>query len=198
MIVCDKHAPSETISIQLKKKSNPWITRAIKRYITRKHKLYGRVVKSNYNKDCLAKYKKYRNILTTVLRTAKQMYYNNQFERDKKDSKKTWKHINELLNKKCSVQNDMKVEELVRNKSNDENVKVTSSNDIANTFNDFFVQVGENLAKRIVDTNDNDSYKEYLGPHRDETFFLSPVTTSEVNSLIETLDRSKASGYTMI
>ena len=51
--------------------------------------------------DCLDKYKKYRNVLTTVLRTAKQMYYNNQFERDKKDSKKTWKHINELLNKKC-------------------------------------------------------------------------------------------------
>ena len=46
-----------------------------------------------------------------------------------------------------------------------------------------------------MDTNDNDSYKEYLGPHRDETFFLSPVTTSEVNSLIGTLDRSKASGY---
>ena len=194
LIVCDKHAPSETISIQLKKKSNPWITRAIKRSITRKHKLYGRVVKSNFNKDCLDKYKKYRNVLTTVLRTAKQMYYNNQFERDKKDSKKTWKHINELLNKKCSVQNDMKVEELVRNESN-ENVKVTSSNDIANTFNDFFVQVGENLAKKIVDTNDNDSYKEYLGPHRDETFFLSPVTTSEVNSLIGTLDRAKASGY---
>ena len=59
----------------------------------------------------------------------------------------------------------------------------------------FFVQVGENLAKRIVDTNDNVSYKEYLGPHRDETFFLSPVTTAEVNSLIGTLDRSKASGY---
>ena len=89
----------------------------------------------------------------------------------------------------------MKVEELVRSESNDENVKVTSSIDIANTFNDLFVQVGENLAKRIVDTNDNDSYKEYLGPHRDETFFLSPVTTSEVNSLIGTLDRSKASGY---
>ena len=66
------------------------------------------------------------------------MYYNNQFERDKKDSKKTWKHINELLNKKCSMQNDMKVEELVRSETNEENVKVTSSIDIANTFNDFF------------------------------------------------------------
>ena len=72
------------------------------------------------------------------------------------------------------MQNDIKVEEVVRSESNDENVKVTSSIYIANTFNDFFfVQVGEYLANRIVDTNANDSYKEYLGPHRDETFFLS-------------------------
>ena len=90
------------------------------------------------------------------------------FERDKNNSNKTWKHINELLNKKCSSQNSTRVKELLRNDGS--NVKVTSTIDIANTFNDLFASVGEKFASKIP--VNNDSYINYLGPRQQETLFF--------------------------
>ena len=49
------------------------------------------------------------------------------------------------------------------------------------------------MASKIKDSND--SYAEYLGPVQENTFFLLPVTSLEVNDVISTLDQSKASGY---
>ena len=104
-----------------------------------------------------------------MIRTAKKLYYGRLLERDKKNSKRTWAHINDLLNNKCSRQSTLKVQELVRNEIDGSDHKVTSALDIANTFNDFFVNVGENLANKIKDTKNN--FAQYLGPCRDETLF---------------------------
>ena len=190
--VCDEHAPIETKTVALKNKNKPWITKSIRRSIRKKHKLYSRVLKSKFHKDCLDKYKKYRNVLTTLVRTAKQLYYNNEFERDMKNSKRTWKHINDLLNKKDSSKSGTKISKLIK-ETEGSNVEVTSSIDIANTLNDFFSSIGETLASKIRDTND--IYTDYLGPANEKTFFFLPVTSLEVNEVISTLDQSKASGY---
>ena len=136
--VCNKHAPIEEISFSSKKRNNPWITKSLKRSIRKKHALYSKtMIKSGYDKVSVDKYNKYRNTLTSVIRTAKKIYYGSLVEtRDTNNSKKTWKHINELLNKKYSSQNSTRVKELLRNDGS--NVKVTSTIDIANTFKDFF------------------------------------------------------------
>ena len=94
---------------------------------------------------------------------------------------------------KTPSQNNTKIDELIRKENDGSEVRVSSSTDIANTFNDFFVSVGENLASKIQVNNDN--FANYLGPHQQETFFLSPVVSSDVNEMICTLDQSKASGY---
>ena len=187
--VCNKHAPIEETTFSRKKRDNPWITKSIKRSIRKKHVLYSKMIRSEHNKYYVDKYKRYRNTLTSVLRTAKKLYYGTLFERDKSNSKKTWDHINELLNKKCTSQNITKIHELVKTDGS----KVTSPNDIADTFNNFFVSVGENLANKIVTTDD--SFKRYLSPNQDSSLFFLPVTNSDVNEVLCTLDKSKASGY---
>ena len=82
--------------------------------------------KSNKTVDNLTKYETYRNILTTVLRTAKQMHHDTHFGRDTNNSKRTWKHINELLNKKSTPQNDTKIQTLVRKETNGMSMNVTT------------------------------------------------------------------------
>ena len=195
MEICDKHAPNEKrrVNSSVKKKSKTWITKAIKRSITKKHNLYDKVIKSNFEQNCLDKYKKYRNILTTVLRKAKQMHHDAQFERDKHNSKKTWNHINELLNKKSTSQNATKIQTLERKDTNGTSTNVTTPFEIANTFNDFFANIGINLASKIVDTNME--YNDYLGHRYEKSFFFLPVTFLEVKDVINTLEPKKACEY---
>ena len=53
----------------------PWITNGIKKSIRRKHRLFSKVIKSNYNPVVWAKYRRHRNILTNILKMAKERFY---------------------------------------------------------------------------------------------------------------------------
>ena len=136
--VCNKHAPVQEVSFNSKKRNNPWITKSIKKSIRKKHVLYSKTIKSGHDKAHVDKFKKYRNILTSVIRTAKKLYYGKLFQKEKNNGKKTWNLINELLNKTPS-QNNTKIDELIRKENDGSEVRVNSSTDIANTFNDFFL-----------------------------------------------------------
>ena len=72
--ICDKHAPIEekTIGKSKKKKKNPWITKSIKRSIPEETQSLFKTIKSGYDKVHVDKYNKYRNTLTSVVRTAKK------------------------------------------------------------------------------------------------------------------------------
>ena len=71
--ICDKHAP--ILIHRFKKKRNsakkPWITLGILKSIRRKQKLYSKYKNSNFNPQIGVKYKKYRNVLTLVLKKCK-------------------------------------------------------------------------------------------------------------------------------
>ena len=75
--ICDKNAP--TITQRPKRRRNspqkPWITKGILRSIRKKQKLYSKYKSSNFNSQVGDRYKKYRNILTLVLKNAKRKYY---------------------------------------------------------------------------------------------------------------------------
>jgi len=74
---------------QLKK---PWITQGIRKSIRIKNQLF-------YDGNT-SKYKHYRNMLTTLIRTSKKQYYAHYFEANLHNMKKTWAGINSLINSK--------------------------------------------------------------------------------------------------
>ena len=81
------------------KTRKPWVTLAIVKSINKKHKLYKAYKAANFDEIHAAKYREYRNILGTVFKNAKRMYYSNLFHAENKnDTSKTWKTVNELLN----------------------------------------------------------------------------------------------------
>ena len=138
------------------------------------------------------KYRKYRNVLTTVLKNAKRLYYSRVFEENKGNTGKTWNTINELLHSGNSSKKITEVEQLCINTNEGDKI-LHSDHEIATAFNEFFVNIGPNLAKEIPE-NDFD-FKEYLGDKNNKSLFFKPVSNSEVVNHLLALDTRKACGY---
>ena len=68
----------------------------------------------------------------------------------------------------------------------------TSPKEIANVINDFFDNIGTNLASK---TDSNVNYADYLDERQSKSFLFSPVISTEVRDLIRNIDQSKACGY---
>ena len=192
--MCDKHAPIRNININKKKNAprKPWVTPGIIKSINKKCKLYKAYKASNFNEVHAAKYKKYRNVLGTVLKNAKRMYYSKLFLENKNDTSKTWKIVNELLKGGNVGQKNTEVEKLT---INNDGVKqeMTSEKDIAESFNDFFVSIGPKLAEAIPD--DSSNHTKFLSEENEKSLSWSPVTSTEILDYLQKLDNRKAHGF---
>ena len=89
----------------------------------------------------LEKYKKYKNKLTTILRSAEKKYYADRLQHVKESASKTWKVLNEMTNRNYTRKPISQIQ------FND--VLIDDKKLIADKFNDFFVNIGPELAKAI-------------------------------------------------
>ena len=132
-------------------------------------------------------YKKSRNEVNNSLKFAKQRYFTKNLDANKKDPKKTWKYINELLNRRC---NSTTVSELKFG-----NEVLSSSHDIAEVFNSHFTNISQDLASEIPVT-DVDPLS-YLQPISD-AFSLKCIANLTVLKLLKSIDTKKATGLDKI
>ena len=115
------------------------MTNGIFKSISNKNKLYKKFLKKPTHKNEID-YKKYKNKLNHVIKTAKKAYYEKQFVKYKNDTKKTWQTINEVLNRNKTRKN---LPDTFLQKSS--NINVTNPQEIANKFNEYFVNIGPQL-----------------------------------------------------
>ena len=120
----------------MKFKSEPWITLGLQKSIFGKNKLLtnfisrkGPILKEEFQ----TKYKKYRNLLSTLMKKSKQTY-DKCFERNWNTVKNIWKGIKSLIYLKTVASSGHTVLSL------DNGDTITNPYDIANTFNNYFVQ----------------------------------------------------------
>ena len=76
----------------------------------------------------------------------------------------------------------------------DSNTNVTNPVDIANKFNEYFVNVGPQLAKKIPKVNDI-SYEDNLKGNYVERMFFEHVTENELLNQIINLRENKSAEY---
>ena len=88
-------------------------------------------------------YKKYRNILSTIMKRSKQVYYDKYFETNWKNIKNTWKGIKSLISLKTAASIVPTVLSL------DNGDTITNPYDIANTFNNYFASIAQITKKSI-------------------------------------------------
>ena len=82
----------------------------------------------------------YKQILRTNIRLSKSNYYNNKLSSSQNDPRSTWKTLNELITPKKKSQ---KLNIIVNNRV------LTDPNEIADTFNDYFTSVADQLDSTI-------------------------------------------------
>ena len=160
-----------------------WITKGILISIKYRDKLYSSLKCLSPNNHLYQSKKTnlqtYNRILRQSIRNAKKIYYFKCFERFKNDMKKTWSMIKEVINKSKNKQDFPKYFLI-----NEE--QISDPLTIANRFNEYFVNIGPNLANRITAPS-NTSYKDYLTDDIRTSFRFSVVTNVEVSKAIDSL-----------
>ena len=189
-MLLDTYAPLKNINkYKLKFKSKPWITLGLQKSISLKNKLLANFINK---KDPILKeefhtnYKKYRNLLSTLMKKSKRAYFDKYFERNWSNIKNTWKGIKSLISLKTVASSVPTVLSL------DNGDTITNPYDIANTFNNYFASIAETTKKSIKYSHKH--FSDYLSNESSSTIFLQPTDKEEIANIISSLNSNKTSG----
>ncbi len=133
----DRYCPVKTQNSKKRRKS--WITKGLEKACKKKNKLYMEFLKHR-KKEKEDNYKKYRNRLTSIMRCQKKMYYEQLLQKYKKNIKATWSVLYKVIkncNGRCFPTNIVI----------GDNSVIEDIESMVNEFNDYFVNVGPNLAR---------------------------------------------------
>ena len=173
-ILYNSHFPIKSFLVKQKHIGKPYITPGIIKSIKHRNKLQKLYAKWPLSYGSI--FKKYRNILTKIIRVAKENYLKSKLCQESNDPRKTWKTINQLMGK-------------TRNKlplsMNFQNVNISDNNKIAEAFNTYFSTVASELAADIRPTNI--VYDTFLPEPVPFSFFLKPTTKQEIVEVINNL-----------
>ncbi len=122
-----------------------------------------------------SRYRQYKNRYNKAVRRSKINNYHSQIKSAGRDSKKIWKVIKNVigLSKESSLVEFVEVD----------NQRIYGASNIANSFNQYFSKLGENLTPKIPTTNH--SFREFLPPPMANSIFIEPLTPVSVFNLIK-------------
>ena len=120
---------------------------------------------------------------------AKKKYYHDTFYNYKNNMKKTWKTINDTLGKR---KNNCKLPIYVL----DNDKKISNPQNIANTLNNYFANIGTNLPSSS--NHGNETYKQYLQTPSPCSCIFSKITENEVLKIIDEMENKSSAGYDCI
>jgi hypothetical protein len=128
---------------------------------------------------------KYKNKLVTIIREAEKSYYANKLAEVKDNLSKTWKVMNEMCGRN-SLQ-----KQITKIRVNDETID--DPKQIANKFNEYFTNIGPNLAKSIPTSTKQPL--DFLKGSFPNSMYLMPTNEFEVSDVISNLKNTKSKGF---
>ena len=176
--VTDEFAPLRTFKIESNK--NPkWVSNEIKNLRTHKNKAH-RKWKSTRNINHLNYFKRLRAKFENLVKNAKKEFYANRFESCIGDSRQTYKLLNDLSGK-SQVSRNIPI-------LKSSNGLIATNDEIANSFNDYFADIGKKIASKIP------SAPLKSIKCNNKSMFLYKTTEEEVLSIMNELDNKSSSG----
>ena len=121
-------------------------------------------------------YKDYRNHLTSEIRKAKSIHYENEFKKSSSNLKKTWTLINEVIRTKKSRPNI---------NITDESGGEIKGSGVSIKCVDHYTSIAETLANQLPNSPKNPS--DYLQNRNENSFIFLPATPDEVENVINDL-----------
>ena len=170
-----------------------WMTNEILQEIIAKNKMYVTwkttlVTHINYE-NIKQRFKSYEKIVKKDIKEAKQRYFDQIFTAYKSDMKKTWKTINETLNRSKRGSNVTSI--FYHN-----GFTLSNAQDIANAFNVYFANIGKNLASEIEQNVNIIDYTQYLSTPITETRLqFKCITDNDTQKAIDKLENKSSSGH---
>ena len=132
-------------------------------------------------------FKTFEKIVKDNIRAAKREYYFKTFTSQKNDMKKTWKTIDETLNRRKN-KSKFPSEFIVNNRS------IADQKEIADQFNIFFSSIGSTLSDSIEIADSTLDFTDYLNNPTEHHFNFNTITESETLSIINKLKNKNSSG----
>ena len=185
--ILDEHYPIKILNrkeIELERK--PWITKGILTSTKIKNATYRKFVKSrtlDKTSDIYIKFKRYRDLINTLKRKSQKQFHIDYFQKNLNNAKKAWTGINTILNKKKK----QKISDIFLNV---DGKLVTDQKIVSKLFNNYFINVADNLAQKIP--KPNTKYQDYLKNPNEHSIYLHETTPDEVEKIITKLDPNKA------
>ena len=185
----NKHFPRRQVKFnKYKHKKNTWITKGILHSIKFRDNLYRELKKACPNSDIYSTIKvnlrTYNKILKRNILLAKQMHYKIKFDKYKNDIKGTWGVIRK---NKTHSKKDYP-EQFNLNGVHESNRII-----IANNFNEYFTNIGEELASKITDPVGK-SHTDYLHSPCESRLNFTTVNENVVAKIIESLKTKSSCG----
>ena len=164
------------------------MTKGLVRACHKKSKLY-----KNYKISGLLadknKFLRYRNKLKTILRKAHKQYYYSKFQLAMGDVRETWKIIGKLIKSEAGL-------DTFTSFTDDHGQQITDKNEIANKFNDYFVNIGSRLAATIPLSNT--SFSTYLRNNYPDSICMYPTDANEITYIVSKFDNKVSYGHDCI
>ena len=180
--------PTKKVKISSKKIiKEPWLTKGIINSSKKQLRLYKQSLITRSEVDCV-RYKQYQDCLKKIKCNSKRLYFSQQCERHKHNTKKLWETINTMTGKlvnKTSVIDFITVD----------NIKKFIAMEISNEFAKFYATIGKKLADNIPSsTMELDYYLNKISRNKN-SIFLNPTNSLELSKIIRKLKSKTSSGY---
>lgn len=154
-----------------------WMTSGLLNACKKKNMLYKDFLKLR-TKEAENKYKTYKNRLTKIMRQCKKKYYNDLLVTNKNDIRETWKILNHISKRKPQ-NHSIRIPDKMKTSTSEFNNRKS----IAEGFNNFFVNIGPDLASEI-DTPLNSNIHKYMKDPTVNSMFVAPATEKEIIGLV--------------
>lgn len=183
--IINENIISCTQNVKIKnKKRKSWITNGIINSINRRDKMYQQLLREPNNDILMLNYKKYRNLVTSLIKKAKIDHYKEKIEQNKNSTKNLWSTVKEICS--TTTKNNCNISTI----NSDSGEKIVDTKSIANIFNNTYIRTGGKLANEI----NKDPYYRPKKVNSVNSIFLSATNSAEVKEMIMSLKKYKAPG----
>jgi hypothetical protein len=152
----------------------PWITSGLVKPIRTRDQLYKKTIREPFNAKLKQDLKTYKTILNRLINETKSNFYRLRIDECKNNKRKLWNCINEIVDDTKNRNDKPEIDSVELNR--------------------YFSQVGKNLASQIKQNNDMPDFTYRKNIDVNQTFFLTPVSPSEVIETIKTLKNNSCPG----
>jgi hypothetical protein len=166
-------------------KREPWVTKGLLTSSINKAKLHKKKL-SNPTEHNICKYKTYNKLYNKTRRIIKIRYYHELFESNKYNIKQTWLELKKIIGKQSKQQHFPEFFKL-------NNMKLTNKTDIAESFNNYFVNIGKNIQSKIP--TQNETFEYYMNQNIKTNIFLTPTDPINLIDTAKKLKKKTSSGF---